>query len=47
MEVDPYGNLKAGFTMNGKIKRTEWNLNWNVPLAAGGLLVSEWVIIYA
>jgi polyisoprenoid-binding protein YceI len=47
METDPYGNLKAGFTINGKINRTLWDLNWNVPLAAGGLLVSEDVRIHA
>ena len=47
MEVDPDGNLKVGWTRNGKIKRKEWNLNWNVPLAAGGFLVSDEVRIHA
>ncbi|MDO5655579.1 MAG: YceI family protein [Flavobacteriaceae bacterium] len=44
---DPYGNTKAGFTMSGKINRTEFGLNWNQALEAGGLLVSEEVKINA
>ena len=44
---DPWGNEKVGFTIDGKIKRTEWNLNWNAALEAGGLLVSEDVKIHA
>jgi polyisoprenoid-binding protein YceI len=47
MGIDPWGNAKVGFTLNGKINRTEWNLLWNAPLAAGGLLVSEEVRIHA
>jgi polyisoprenoid-binding protein YceI len=38
---DPWGNLKAGFTITGKINRKEWGLNWNAALEAGGMLVSE------
>jgi len=38
---DPWGNEKAGFTINGKINRKDWGLNWNAALEAGGLLVSE------
>lgn len=38
---DPWGNTRAGFTINGKINRKEWNLNWNVALEAGGILVGE------
>jgi len=45
--IDPWGNFKAGFTINGKIKRTDWGLVWNTPLSAGGLLVSEEVKIHA
>lgn len=44
---DPWGNLKAGFTLNGKINRNDWNLSWNAPLEAGGLLVSEDVRLFA
>ena len=38
---DPWGNEKAGFTINGKINRKDWGLNWNAALEAGGVLVSE------
>ncbi|MFN9801399.1 MAG: YceI family protein, partial [Bacteroidota bacterium] len=44
---DPWGNLKAGFTLNGKINRNDWNLSWNAPLEAGGILVSEDVRLFA
>ncbi|MGD0582597.1 MAG: YceI family protein [Bacteroidales bacterium] len=38
---DPWGNEKAGFTINGKINRKDWGLNWNATLEAGGVLVSD------
>jgi len=38
---DPWGNQKAGITVNGKINRTDFGLNWNTTLEAGGVLVSE------
>jgi polyisoprenoid-binding protein YceI len=39
--VDPYGNRKLGGTLTGKIERSDWGLTWNVPLEAGGWLVSD------
>jgi polyisoprenoid-binding protein YceI len=39
--TDPWGNVKAGFSITGKIKRTDFNLNWNAVLETGGVLVSE------
>jgi polyisoprenoid-binding protein YceI len=42
---DPWKNEKAGFTINGKINRRDWGLNWNTALEAGGVLVSEDVYI--
>ena len=42
---DPWGNQKAGFTVNGKINRKDWGLNWNAALEAGGVLVSDEVKI--
>ncbi|MBV9099481.1 MAG: YceI family protein [Candidatus Dormibacteraeota bacterium] len=39
--TDPFGNTKVGGTLTGAINRTDWGLNWNVPLGGGGLLVSE------
>ncbi len=42
---DPWGNTKAGVTINGKLNRKDWNLNWNAALEAGGMLVSDEVRI--
>ena len=44
---DPWGNEKAGFSISGKINRTDWELNWNSALETGGVLVSEEVKIAA
>jgi polyisoprenoid-binding protein YceI len=33
---DPYGNTKIGVTLEGTVDRTEFGLNWNAPLPAGG-----------
>ena len=44
---DPWGNEKAGFTVVGKINRTDFNLNWNAALETGGVLVSEEVRLFA
>lgn len=38
---DPWGNHKAVFSINGKINRKDWGLNWNTALETGGVLVSE------
>lgn len=42
---DPYGNEKAGFSLSGNINRKEWGLNWNAVLEAGGVLVSDEIMI--
>jgi polyisoprenoid-binding protein YceI len=42
---DPWGNIKAGFSISGKINRKDWGLNWNAALEAGGVLVGEEVKI--
>lgn len=42
---DPWGNEKAGFSVEGKINRKNWGLNWNAALETGGVLVSEEVKI--
>lgn len=44
---DPWGNEKAGFTVSGKINRTDFKLNWNAALEAGGVLVGEEVKLSA
>jgi len=38
---DPWGNIKAGFELTGKINRTDFGLKWNAITEAGGLTVSE------
>src|SRR5690606_24472330 len=38
---DPYGNEKAGFSIQGKFNRKDWGLNWNAALEAGGVMVSD------
>jgi polyisoprenoid-binding protein YceI len=39
--VDPYGNRKVGGSLTGTIKRSDWDLTWNVALETGGWLVSD------
>jgi polyisoprenoid-binding protein YceI len=39
--TDPWGNIKAGFTLNGKINRRDFGLTWNAALEAGGVLVGD------
>jgi polyisoprenoid-binding protein YceI len=42
---DPWGNTKAGVSINGRFDRSRWKLNWNAALEAGGVLVSDEVRI--
>lgn len=44
---DPWGNFKAGFSLNGKINRADFGLSWNAALETGGVMVSEEVKINA
>jgi len=43
--IDPWGNEKAGFTITGKFKRSDWELTWNNTLEAGGLMVGDEIAI--
>lgn len=45
--TDPWGNLRAGFEINGEISRTDFGLNWNAVTEAGGIVVSEAVKIHS
>ena len=45
INVDPWGQTKAGFSFEGKIKRSDFGLNWNAALEAGGVMVSDEVQI--
>jgi len=38
---DLYGNEKAGFTITGKIKRSEWGISFNSVLETGGVALGE------
>lgn len=38
---DPWGNMKAGFSISSEINRKDWGLTWNSTLETGGLLVGE------
>jgi polyisoprenoid-binding protein YceI len=42
---DPWGNERAGFTVTGKIKRSEWEVNFNALLETGGVALSHEVKI--
>lgn len=41
IEVDPYGNSRAGFSFEGKVNRKDFGLTWNAALEAGGLMIGE------
>ena len=45
--TDPWGNEKLAFSLNGRINRKDWGLNWNSALETGGVLVSDEVRISA
>jgi polyisoprenoid-binding protein YceI len=40
---DPWGGVRAGFTMTGRLERADWGMTWNVALEHGGVLVSKHV----
>ena len=42
---DPWGNEKAGFTVTGKIKRSDWELTWNSVIETGGVMVGDEITI--
>ena len=45
LATDPWGNQKAAFSATTTINREDWDLNWNVALDTGGVLVSKKVTI--
>jgi polyisoprenoid-binding protein YceI len=32
---------KMGFGLQGQIKRSDWGINWNVPMSEGGFMLSD------
>lgn len=47
MAKDPWGNQRAGFTVTGKINRSDWGISFNNVLDTGGLGLGEEVKISA
>ena len=47
LAVDHYGNLRAGFTLQGKINRKEFGLMWSAITEAGGVVVADDVKLVA
>jgi polyisoprenoid-binding protein YceI len=45
--VDPYGQTKAGFTVDGKMNRKDFGLMWNAMTEAGQIVVSDEIKIHA
>jgi polyisoprenoid-binding protein YceI len=45
--VDPWGNVKSAFSVQGKINRSDWGLTYNAALETGGVVVSDEVRILA
>lgn len=41
VQVDAFGALRAGFEGSRRVNRRDFGLEWNMPLDAGGVLVSE------
>lgn len=44
---DPYGNIKAGFEVTGKLNRKEFGLHWGAVTEAGGVMLGDDVKIVA
>jgi polyisoprenoid-binding protein YceI len=42
---DPWGGVRMGFTITGKINRSDWGINFNGVLETGGLALGEAVTI--
>ncbi len=47
MVVDPYGQTKAGFTIEGKISRKAFGLVWSAVTEAGQVVVSDEIRLLA
>lgn len=46
IQVDPWGNTKAGFELNGKINRKDFGLTWGAVTEAGGVLLGDDVKVH-
>jgi polyisoprenoid-binding protein YceI len=41
IQKDPWGNIKSGFSVTGKINRKDFGLSWNAALETGGVMLGE------
>ncbi|MFP9099395.1 YceI family protein [Flavobacterium sp. RHBU_24] len=41
IQKDPWGNIKSGFSVVGKINRKDFGLSWNAALETGGVMLGE------
>lgn len=39
--TDPWGNIRAGFSIEGEVNRFDYGLKWDNTLDTGGLVVGE------
>jgi polyisoprenoid-binding protein YceI len=46
MIKDPWGNMRVGFSVDGKINRKDFGLQWHAVTETGGLVVSDEVRIH-
>ena len=44
---DPWGGVRAGYTITGKLNRSDWGINFNGVLETGGLALSEEVKLFS
>ncbi len=44
--TDPYGQVKSGFEISGKINRKDFGLSWGALTEAGGVVVSDEVKLH-
>ena len=44
-QADPWGNLRIGASAKTKVKRSDFGMQWNGVLEAGGVLVGDEVTI--
>lgn len=47
MIKDPWGMIRAGFVIDGKINRKDYGLQWHAVTEAGGMVVSDEVKLHA
>jgi polyisoprenoid-binding protein YceI len=44
-DVDPFGNQRIGLELAGELSRSDYGMGFNMPMASGGLFVSDKVRI--